>query len=205
MVEKHLKKRGIAEQKVLSAMGEVPRHEFVPARLKDKAYSDRALPIDENQTISQPYIVAYMIQAIEPSDCQKVLEVGTGSGYAAAVIAEIVDEVYTIERYESLANKAEKRWANLDYSNIYCKVGDGTKGWPGPSPYDGIVVSAAAPEVPETLKEQLAIDGLLVIPVGNKKIQKITLVKRVSQNEFSTEELIGVRFVPLVGEEGWHE
>jgi len=168
------------------------------------AYEDGPLPIAEGQTISQPYIVAYMTEALELSSRDKVLEIGTGSGYAAAVLSRIVDTVYSVERLEGLAHSARERLAMLGYNNIVVLVGDGTLGWPEHSPYDAIVVTAGAPQVPKPLLEQLAIGGKLVIPVGSSYVlQELVRVRRVAERDYHSEELCGVRFVPLIGVAGW--
>lgn len=206
MVDTQLVPRGINDEAVLDSMLSVPRHRFVPDHLQDRAYEDSALPIKENQTISQPYIVALMTQALEPTTTDRVLEIGTGSGYAAAILSQIVAEVYTIERYEALGCKAETKFEELGYDNINVKIGDGTKGWPEKADFNGVLVSAGAPVVPESLAEQLVIGGRLVIPVGNKAgVQDLVRVKKKDEDEFVREQLGKVRFVPLVGEEGWRE
>ncbi len=206
MVQFQIAARGLTDRRLLDALTAVPREAFVPDELIPYAYQDRPLPIEANQTISQPYIVALMLAALalEPED--RVLEIGTGSGYAAAVLAELCDEVYTIERHRELAEKARERLARLGYDNVHVKQGDGTLGWPEHAPYDGIVVAAAAPEVPAPLKQQLAIGGRLVIPVGRTQAtQALLRIRRVSETQFETDDLGGVRFVPLVGEAGWRE
>jgi len=204
MVKKQLVPRGINDKNVLDAMRTVPREKFVLGKYKNRAYADSALPIDFGQTISQPYIAAAMIQLIKPKKEDKILEIGTGSGYAAAVLAQIAAEVYTVERIAELAKKAEKRFKDLEYSNIMVKTADGTLGWEKYSPFDKILVSAAAPSVPEKLKKQLADGGLMVVPVGEKGgIQQLMLIERKSAEKFSCRELDYVRFVPLIGENGY--
>jgi protein-L-isoaspartate(D-aspartate) O-methyltransferase len=204
MLNDHLIARGIYDSAVLAAMTIVPREEFVAAHLKEFAYDDHPLPIDEGQTISQPYIVAYMTEALELSTGDRVLEIGTGSGYAAAILSRIVDTVYTVEHFGSLVQQAVQRFKILGYENIHVLEGDGTLGWPDHAPYDAIVVTAGAPEVPQPLLDQLAIGGRLVIPVGsNPYLQTLVRVRRVSKKDFSREELCGVRFVPLIGTAGW--
>ena len=204
MVKNQLVPRGINNKNVLDAMRTVPREKFVLDKYKNRAYGDGALPIDSGQTISQPYIVAAMIQLINPKKEDKILEIGTGSGYAAAVLARIADEVYTVERIAELAKKAEKRFKDLNYSNIMVKTADGTLGWEEYSPFDKIIVSAAAPSVPEKLKKQLTEEGIMIVPVGEKGgIQQLMLIKRESADEFSCRELDYVRFVPLIGENGY--
>ncbi|MBA3013466.1 MAG: protein-L-isoaspartate(D-aspartate) O-methyltransferase [Proteobacteria bacterium] len=204
MVSDHLLNRGIRDAKVIKAMREVPREAFVDEGMAAFAYDDRPLPIAEGQTISQPYIVAYMIEALELASVDRVLEIGTGSGYAAAVLSRIVDTVYTVERLTGLAESARRRFQMLEYTNIVIYQGDGTLGWPEHAPYDAIVVTAGAPEVPKPLLDQLAIGGRLVIPVGSSSyLQELVRVRRVGEHDFSTETLCGVRFVPLIGAAGW--
>lgn len=204
MIEEHLLGRDIRDPAVVRAMREVPREEFVPEELTDYAYEDYPLPIGEDQTISQPYIVAYMTEALELSATDRVLEIGTGSGYAAAVLSRIAATVYTVERIPSLAREARERLERLGYSNILVHEGDGTLGWPDHAPYDAIVVTAGAPEMPKPLMEQLAVHGRLVIPVGpSLTVQTLIRVRRVAEHDFRHEELCGVRFVPLIGVEGW--
>jgi protein-L-isoaspartate(D-aspartate) O-methyltransferase len=206
MIERDLEGRGIRDHAVLAAMRTVPREEFVPPSLRDRAYDDRPLPIDEGQTISQPYIVAYMAEALELSPNDKVLEIGTGSGYSAAVLSRIAAEVYTVERFDSLARSAGERLAGLGYDNVHLLVNDGTLGWPEHAPYDAIVVTAGAPRVPEPLLPQLAIGGRLVVPVGPDGLyQTLVRVRRKGVDDFHKESLLGVQFVPLVGAAGWKE
>jgi protein-L-isoaspartate(D-aspartate) O-methyltransferase len=205
MVARHLEARGIADPLVLKAMGDVPREEFVAEALKEFAYEDSALPIEAGQTISQPYIVARMIElaAIKPGD--KVLEVGAGSGYAASVMSRIAGKVYAIERHEELAALAKARLESLRYDNAEILCADGTRGLPEHAPFDAIVVSAGGPRVPEALKRQLAIGGRLVIPVGRGFHQSLLRVTRTSETGFTEEDFGPVTFVPLIGEEGWAE
>lgn len=204
MIRVHLLGRGIRDQKVIRAMRDVPREEFVDEEMVELAYEDSPLPIPEGQTISQPYIVAYMIEALELSATDRVLEIGTGSGYAAAVLSRIVATVYTVERLGGLASSARQRLEMLGYTNIVVHEGDGTLGWPEHAPYDAIVVTAGAPQVPKPLRDQLAIGGRLVIPVGaSSYMQMLLRVRRLAEHDYRTEELCGVRFVPLVGVEGW--
>lgn len=204
MIREHLLGRGIRDPAVISAMREVPREEFVAEELMDFAYEDHPLDIAEGQTISQPYIVAYMTEALELSATDRVLEIGTGCGYAAAVLSRIVARVYTVERLAGLANSARQRLAKLDYTNIVVHEGDGTLGWSDHAPYDAIVVTAGAPHVPKTLREQLATGGRLVIPVGpSSYFQMLIRVRRVNEHEYRSENLCGVRFVPLIGADGW--
>lgn len=203
MVETQLRPRGIRSERVLEAMATVPRHRFVPGYLEAEAYDDRALPLASGQTISQPFIVAAMTDALEPGPDDTVLEVGTGSGYQAAVLGELVDEVWTIERIGSLAEEARERLRDSGADNVHVVLGDGSRGLPEEAPFDGILVAAAAPEVPEALKEQLSPDGgRLVIPVGSRAAQELVRVVREGTS-YRTERLLGCRFVPLVGEEGW--
>ena len=204
MVQHQIAGRGVRSKVVLDAMRKVPRERFLPIGRGAFAYDDSPLPIGEGQTISQPYIVAYMAEGLELEGGERVLEIGTGSGYAAAVLAEIAAEVYTIERIGSLAEMARESLEALGYDNVHVRCDDGTLGWPEKSPFDGIIVSAGAPDVPETLKRQLRIGGRLVIPVGyGQSYQQLSRVTRTEENEWSSEELIAVRFVPLVGKEGW--
>ena len=205
MVERQLIDRGIADPLVLGAMRKVPRHLFVSAALAEMAYDDRPLPIGNRQTISQPYMVALMAEALALKGGEKVLEIGTGSGYAAAVVAEIASAVYTIERLAPLAETATDTLKSLGYDNVHVRCADGTLGWPEAAPFDAIVVTAGAPTVPETLKQQLKTGGRLVIPVESDfGLQTLLCVTRCGQDEFDTEDLGGVRFVPLIGEQGWH-
>ncbi len=203
MIEHHLKARGIRDDAVLRAMEQVPREKFLPETMAEFAYEDSPLPIGEGQTISQPYIVAVMTEMLELEKDDRVLEIGTGSGYAAAILSRIVDEVYTIERHKSLADEAEEKFRRLGYDNIHVLHGDGTLGWPENGPYDAVVVTAGAPEPPESLKKQLAVGGRMVIPTGSTRVQELVRIRRVSEEEFEREEHFSVRFVPLVGEEGW--
>ncbi len=205
MVSRHLAARGIRDPLVLTAMGAVPREAFVPEHLADFAYEDSALPIEAGQTISQPYIVARMIELLELQPTDKVLEVGAGSGYAAAVLSRIANQVFSIERHEVLANQARERIERLGYANAEIIFADGTKGLPEQAPFDAILVSAGGPKVPEALKQQLAIGGRLVIPVGRGAHQTLLLVRRIADNEFKKEDHGAVTFVPLIGAEGWAE
>ncbi len=202
MVKRQLKNRGIKHKEVLEAFRSVPRHKFVNEDQRNKAYGDYPLPIGQGQTISQPYIVALMIEALEPEAGDIMLEIGTGSGYAAAVLSRTVERVYGLERVQELAVRGQKNCDELGYTNVFISVGDGTKGWPDKAPFDGILVSAAAPEVPDVLLEQLALGGSLVIPVGSRYSQELLKIKRSNQG-FEREKLGGVRFVALVGEQGW--
>lgn len=204
MMIEHLMGRGIVDTAVLQAMRRVPREEFVPLDERQFAYGDFPLPIGEGQTISQPYIVAFMAELLELSGDDRVLEIGTGSGYAAAVVGEIAAEVYTVERLASLAERATETLQRLHYRNVKVVVGDGTQGWPDHAPYDAIQVTAGAPHVPAALKEQLAVGGRLVIPVGgHQRVQSLLRIRRVSAIEYRSDDICGVQFVPLVGRDGW--
>ena len=205
MVSRHLRARGIVDPLVLAAMGKVPREAFVPEHISEFAYEDSALPIEAGQTISQPYIVARMIELLELKPGDKVLEVGAGSGYAAAVLSRIAREVYAIERHEELATEARERLKALGYTNAEIIFGDGTRGLPAQAPFDAILVSAGGPKVPEALKRQLAIGGRLVIPVGRGVHQTLLLVRRIGEDKFEEEDHGAVTFVPLIGAEGWIE
>jgi protein-L-isoaspartate(D-aspartate) O-methyltransferase len=206
MVETQLKRRDISDPHVLRAMGEVPREVFVSEELAHLAYRDGPLPIEENQTISQPYIVALMIQAMEVRPQDTVLEIGTGSGYAAAVLSRVADRVYSIERHQKLADTAIQRFARLGYDNILVSVGDGTLGWAEHAPYDAAVVTAGSPDIPEALIDQLKLGGRLVIPVGRlREMQDLLRIRKTGPQEFSREHITGVRFVPLIGVAGWDE
>lgn len=201
-----LVKRGIQDKRVLRAMEIVPREAFVGLDLAELAYDDSPLPIEEGQTISQPYVVALMTEAMQLGPEDTVLEIGTGSGYAAAVLSRIVKQVYTVERHRGLANLSRERLSRLGYNNVTVHWGDGTLGWPEHAPFDAIVVTAGAPSVPRPLTRQLAIGGRLVIPAGpGVHEQKLLRITRISDSETTTEELGGVRFVPLIGEEGWRD
>jgi protein-L-isoaspartate(D-aspartate) O-methyltransferase len=204
MVDAQIARRGVKDQSVLEAMRSVPREKFVAAGFEELAYDDAPLPIGEGQTISQPYVVALMIEAaaLEPAD--KVLEVGAGSGYAAAVMSRIARKVHAIERHETLGKTAMKRLAELGYDNVELKIADGTSGWPEAAPFDAIVVSAGGPSVPPALKQQLDIGGRLVIPVGaGQRSQRLTRITRLGASRFKEEDFGGVAFVPLIGEAGW--
>lgn len=204
MVRHQIESRGVRSKLVLDAMNAVPRERFLPANLQEFAYFDAPLPIAEGQTISQPYIVALMTEALALRGGEKVLEIGTGSGYAAAVLSEIAADVYTVERIGQLAEKAAATFSDLEYGNIHVLHADGTRGWPEHAPYDAIIVAAGGPEVPASLKDQLRIGGRLVIPVGEDPgAQELVRVTRISEHKYKTEDLADVRFVPLVGEEGW--
>jgi protein-L-isoaspartate(D-aspartate) O-methyltransferase len=198
MVKWQISNRDIFNKKVIEAMRKVPRHKFVPEEYREFSYEDRPLPIGYEQTISQPYIVAYMTQAIEPSSEDKVLEIGTGSGYQAAILAEIVKEVYTIEIIEPLARRAEETLKSLGYNNIHVRHGDGYRGWPEHAPFDGIVVTAAPDHIPQPLIDQLKVGGKMIIPVG-EGFQDLILVEK-KKDGISKKNLLPVRFVPMTGE-----
>ncbi|KJS31573.1 MAG: protein-L-isoaspartate O-methyltransferase [Desulfatitalea sp. BRH_c12] len=204
MVEKQIEARGITDVAVLKAMRKVPRHLFVSEALMDQAYSDFPLPIGEQQTISQPYIVAEMTQALQLSADDRVLEIGTGSGYQAAILAQIVFRVYTIERIHSLYVKARKLFDQLGYHNIVTRYSDGTSGWKDESPFNAIIVTAGAPVVPTVLVNQLAIGGRMVIPVGDQHAQDLIRLERDERGIRQT-NLGACRFVKLVGEHGWSD
>jgi len=202
MVRRQVESRGVTSPRVLDAMREVPREAFLPEHMREFAFEDAPLPIDESQTISQPYIVAFMVEALNLAGGEKVLEIGTGSGYAAAILAEIEGEVYTVERFSQLAQKGAAVLSDLGYRNVHVLHADGTRGWPEHAPYDAIVVAAGAAEIPQSLKTQLIVGGRLVIPVGSDpRVQELLRVTRTSENEWKSEELADVRFVPLIGEE----
>ncbi|UCD91318.1 MAG: protein-L-isoaspartate(D-aspartate) O-methyltransferase [Desulfobacterales bacterium] len=204
MVSKQIEARGVSDPKVLAAMRKVPRHFFVSEALWDQAYGDYPLPIGEQQTISQPYIVAEMTQALQPGEEDRVLEIGTGSGYQAAILAEIVFRVYTIERIYPLYVKTRKLFDKLHYHNIVTKYSDGTTGWADESPFDAIIVTAGAPEIPKLLVSQLSVGGRMVIPVGNHYSQDLIKVYK-DERGIHKNSLGGCRFVKLVGEHGWRE
>ncbi len=204
MVERQIVSRGVRAPLVLEAMRTVPREAFLPQSLQEFAYDDSPLPIDANQTISQPYIVAFMIEALNLKGGETVLEIGAGSGYAAAVLSRIAGRVYTVERIGQLAEKAAVVLADLHYDNVLVRHGDGTQGWPEFAPYDAIIVAAGGPTVPDSLKRQLKAGGRLVIPVGkDQRTQELVRVTRLSDDTFKTEDIADVRFVPLIGKEGW--
>jgi protein-L-isoaspartate(D-aspartate) O-methyltransferase len=198
MVRRQLHQRGIRSPRVLAAMGHVPRERFVPASERGEAYADRALPIDCSQTISQPYIVGLMTEALEFAGTESVLEIGTGSGYQTAVLAELANRVVSIERHAELSAQAARALAELGYGNVQLIVGDGTLGWPPAAPYDRILVAAAAGTVPPALFEQLREGGILVIPVGDVESQVLVSIRK-EQGQPQMSRLTGCRFVPLVG------
>jgi protein-L-isoaspartate(D-aspartate) O-methyltransferase len=202
MVATQIAARGVTDSRVLAAMREVPRHLFVPEAVGRDAYDDRPLPIGEGQTISQPYMVAAMSAALAPTPTDRVLEVGTGSGYQAAILARLARSVVTIERHPSLAARAERTLSALGILNVRVVLGDGSKGYPADAPYDRILVTAAAPAVPEPLKSQLADGGRLVMPVGPETLQRLMRINRQA-DRYTGHEGEGCVFVPLIGEHGW--
>ncbi|HDM90178.1 MAG TPA: protein-L-isoaspartate(D-aspartate) O-methyltransferase [candidate division WOR-3 bacterium] len=205
MVEYQIVGRGVRDRGVIEAMLKVPRHLFVPPPYREEAYNDYPLSIGRGQTISQPYMVAVMTEALELKGDEKVLEIGTGSGYQTAVLAEIASEVFTIERDPLLAERARELLESLGYRNIHFRVGDGTLGWPEEAPFDRIIVTAAAPSIPKPLREQLRVGGIIVIPVGGRYGQTLVKGKKVSDEKMEIEELFDCAFVPLVGEYGFPE
>ncbi|MFI5293739.1 MAG: protein-L-isoaspartate(D-aspartate) O-methyltransferase [Thermodesulfovibrionales bacterium] len=204
MADTQLVPRGIRDKAVLNAMRTVPRHLFVDESTQYRAYDDMALPIGEGQTISQPYMVAVMTELLGLTGKEKVLEIGTGSGYQAAVLAHLAKEVFTIERIASLAEKAEQRFRDLAYFNIHVKIGDGTLGWPEKAPFDGIIITAGSPKMPDPLKEQVSENGIIVIPVGSRYSQQLLRIKK-TKSGFEEEYHTPCVFVPLIGEHGWKE
>jgi protein-L-isoaspartate(D-aspartate) O-methyltransferase len=203
MVADHLGRRGIRDPRVVAAFLRVPREEFVPPQLRDHAYDDIPLPIGNGQTISQPYVVAITVQALELTGPERVLEIGTGSAYAAAVLGEIAREVHTVERIGELASTAAERIARLGMTNVHVHEGDGTLGWPEAAPYDAIAVSAGAPRPPPALLDQLTIGGRIVLPMGDAENQSLVRITRRAHHQYVEEFLGDVRFVPLLGEQGW--
>jgi len=201
MVRDQVVARGIKDQKVIQAMLNVPRHLFVPPNYQRMAYEDRPLPIGAGQTISQPYIVALMTETLELNKNMKVLEIGTGSGYQSAILAEIVNEVYTIEIIESLGKKADELLSRLGYHNIHLKIGDGYKGWPGKAPFDAIIVTCAPSDIPQPLKKQLKEGGRMIIPVGGSIVQELALLEK-KNNKMKKKIVAPVRFVPMVRQDG---
>ncbi len=205
LIERELKPAGITDERVLEAIRKVRRENFIPPSLRDRAYGNYPLPIGENQTISQPYIVALMTQALNIKDTDKVLEIGTGSGYQAAILAELARIVYTVERIPTLLDRARTNLYSQGYKNVILVLGDGTKGLPEYAPYDKIIVTAAAPKIPEPLLEQLKNGGKMVIPVGDRYVQDLVLIEKAQNGRIYRSSLGGCRFVPLIGEEGWKE
>lgn len=202
MVHEQLEPRGISDRRVLEVMSTIPRHLFVPETLRKRAYSDTPLQIGEGQTISQPYMVALMTEMLALTGFEKVLEVGTGSGYQTAILAELGQFVHSIERVTSLAESARQRIAGLGYTNVEVHVGDGSLGLDFEAPFDAIIVTAGAPETPASLCKQLAEDGRLVVPVGSQTLQRLYFVEN-RRGQLSTKESTGCVFVPLIGEDGW--
>jgi protein-L-isoaspartate(D-aspartate) O-methyltransferase len=202
MVDEQLVRRGIKDQRVLNAFLEVPRHKFVEEYLKYKAYDDYPLSIGYGQTISQPYMVALMTEAINPQPAERILEIGTGSGYQAAILSRLCSAVYTIERISALASRARKALDDLGYFNVHIRLGDGTMGLHQDAPYDGIIVTAGAPHIPESLIGQLREDGRLIIPIGDEGIQDLKRIIR-TKDGVKEESLGGCRFVKLIGKNGW--
>ena len=204
MVEEQVISRGIKDLRVVAAMRKVPRHLFVEEALQNQAYNDRPLPIGEKQTISQPYMVALMTEALQLTGKEKVLEIGAGSGYQTAILAEVARKVFSIERVLSLTMRARTLLLDLGYTNVEIKFSDGTQGWEGESPFDTIIVTAGSPDIPQPLVDQLAIGGRLVIPVGDESIQDLI---RLTKTEEGTkrEDFGGCRFVKLIGKYGWNE
>ena len=204
MVAQQVEARGIRDKRVIVAMRRIPRHAFIAAAMRREAFEDTPLPIEEGQTISQPYIVALMLEAARLGDRDRMLEVGAGSGYASAIAAQLVAHVDAVERHPRLVELARARLARLGIANVDVHVGDGSAGWPSGAPYDAIVVAAAGPRVPEPLREQLAVGGRLVIPVASGfGAQRLVLVERRGDAEWRDDDLGGVMFVPLVGAQGW--
>jgi len=202
MVDSQIRRRGIADERVLRAMGTVPRHKFVSPVFLHKAYDDEPLPIGRGQTISQPYIIAAMLVALRLTGAERVLEIGTGCGYQAAVLSLLAREVYTVECLPDLAQPATDRLERLGFANVHVRCGDGTLGWPEYAPYDAIVLAAAAPRIPAPVLEQLAEDGRLVAPIGNDFEQEVQLVTK-QDGKYTTQHGGPCRFVPLVGKYGW--
>jgi len=202
MVELQLRQRGIRDERVLNAMARVPRHLFVSAEKQSRAYEDQPLEIESGQTVSQPYIVAAMLQALELKESDRVLEIGTGSGYQTAILAELASQVFTVERQVLLHQRAKERLEELGCRNVVFTLGDGSQGFPEHAPYNVIIVSAAAPRIPQALRDQLADPGRLIIPVGSEDTQQLQLVLR-SQGTERVEVLDGCRFVPLIGSQGF--
>jgi protein-L-isoaspartate(D-aspartate) O-methyltransferase len=204
LVSEQVEARGVRDPLVLAAMRKVPRELFVPNNVVDEAYDDSPLPIGAGQTISQPYIVAFMAEALGLRGGEKVLEIGAGSGYAAAILSEIASEVYTIERIGQLAENAASNLEKAGIGNVHVRHADGTEGWAGEAPFDAILVSAGAPNIPKTLERQLVIGGRMVVPVGrDPRAQELIRITRVDVDEFEREDIADVRFVPLIGKEGW--
>lgn len=205
MVERQIIARGIQDPLVIDAMKRVPRHRFVEEALWAQAYSDNPLPIGEKQTISQPYMVALMTQALELKGGEKILEIGTGSGYQAAILSQIVSRVYSVERISGLARRARRVLDDIGCRNVNIKLSDGTIGWETEAPFDGIIVTAGSPKIPSHYLEQLNIGGRLIIPVGGRGSQVLKRIVRLGYDEYKEESLLDCRFVPLIGKDGWSE
>lgn len=205
MVTSQIAGRGVRDARVLDAMASIPREAFVTAGMEEFAYEDNALPIGEGQTISQPYIVAAMAEAAELKPEDRVLEVGAGSGYAAAIFSRLAGKVFSIERLPALAEAARERVRALGYDNVTLRTGDGSTGWPEEAPFDAILVAAGVPCPPEALRRQLKIGGRLILPVGEAHEQRLIRITRKGEEDFQADDLGGVRFVPLIGAEGWPE
>lgn len=205
MVDTQIIARGITDKRVINAMLKVPRHLFLDEALWPQAYDDHPLPIGEKQTISQPYIVALMTEALHLTGTEKVLEIGTGSGYQCAILAELADQVYTVERIPSIAKRTRKIFDQLKYANIIIHIGDGTLGWKEHLPYDAIIVTAASPSLPKPLFQQLAKGGRIAIPIGDEFTQQLYVYTRDDNDDFSEENYGGCRFVKLIGKHGWRE
>ncbi len=205
MVERQIRNKGVSDPLVLEAMLKVPRHLFVEEALQAQAYGDYPLPIGERQTISQPFMVGYMTAALALKGDEKVLEIGTGSGYQAAVLGSICRKVFSVERIAPLARRARQTLDALGYGNVHIRLSDGTRGWEEEAPFDGIMVTAGAPAVPQDYLDQLALGGRLVIPVGDLGSQVLKRVTRLGESRFHEEDLLGCRFVPLIGQSGWPE
>ncbi len=205
MVDTQIRARGVKDVRLLKVMQTIPRHLFVEEAMMDQAYNDNHLPIGEKQTISQPYIVALMTEALALTGKEKVLEIGTGSGYQTAILAQLADRVFSIERIASLAGRARKMLDYLHAFNVAIRVGDGTYGWKEEAPFDGVLVTAGAPKVPSLLVAQLSLGGRLIIPVGSRSTQTLLKVTRLSEDihDIKKEDLGGCRFVDLIGEHGW--
>jgi protein-L-isoaspartate(D-aspartate) O-methyltransferase len=201
MVKTQIEDRGITDSEVLNAFQKVERHKFVLPETISKAYNDYPLPIEEGQTISQPYIVAFMTDALNLKPSDKVLEIGTGSGYQAAILSEICDSVFTIEIFPKLGKKASNLFSELGYKNIYAKIGDGYKGWPEHAPFDAIIVTCSPTKIPESLKEQLAEGGRMIIPVGSFPSQTLVLLEK-RKEKIKQQKILPVRFVPMIDEDG---
>lgn len=204
MVEEQVVSRGIKDLRVVAAMRKVPRHLFVEEALQNQAYNDRPLPIGEKQTISQPYMVALMTEALQLTGKEKVLEIGAGSGYQTAILAEVARKVFSIERVLSLTMRARTLLLDLGYTNVEIKFSDGTQGWEGESPFDAIIVTAGSPDIPQPLVDQLAMGGRLVIPVGDESVQDLIRLTKTEEG-VKREDLGGCRFVKLIGKYGWNE